>query len=96
MVNESTDEFPPFPPLHEEVPVENVLISIVDRPIGNKNNNTMTTTANTNDQLALFWERYNKYNWSNFASLHDKLVAAITEFVAAAKDVINFPNSQDA
>jgi hypothetical protein len=55
----------------------------------------MTTTANTHDQLALFWERYDKYDWSNFASSNNKLVAAVTEFVAAAKDVINFPNCQE-
>lgn len=65
----------------------------------------MTSSVNTNKKEALqqpnstpiarFWNRYDKYDWSNFASSNNALVAAVTEFVAASKDVINFLDCQD-
>lgn len=78
----------------------------LDNPSLINNNNTMTSSvttdkeealqqANTTTPLAHFWDRYDKYNWSNCASSNNALVAAVTEFVAASKDVINFPDCKD-
>ena len=109
----TTDEFPFFPPLQQEVPVETIIISAADSdchhklddPLCNCDNNIMpasssSTNTNTNSSLqetpamSRFWEWVDKYDWNTLAS-REKLVPAVSEFLNASKDVINYPDCQD-
>ena len=106
---EPTDTVLWFPPLINDVPVQSIEVvhaasgccHKLDDPHCNCEKNDMASVDSTakslqeSPALTQFWVRYDAYDWSNLASSNKKLAAAITTFVGAAKDVINFPDCQD-
>lgn len=107
---ESTDNVVLFPPSINDVPVESIEVSHsgpacchnLDDPSCDCDDYDMTSVDTNNNSssqsspaLSKFWERYDAHDWSNVTSSNEKLIAAITTFVAAAKDVIKFPDCQD-
>ena len=109
MTTESTEELLFFPPLRDEVPVEHVLISDAGPPFclhkdddSSNNDDNMTSSSvatnhspQTSPAMARFWDWCDKYDWANVNSSSDQLFAGVTEFVAASRDVIKFPDCQD-
>jgi hypothetical protein len=101
----STDKVVLFPP-----PVESVAVSHsgaascchnLDDPSCDCDDNDMTSVNSTSKSMqsspamSKFWESYDGYDWSNLTSSNEKLATAITFFVAASKDIINFPDCHD-